>query len=75
LDYSDFVTNAHAINAHAKGVKVVVATDLLSLTMLKPPGEFGADMAIGSAQRFGEVWGSNGIWRASCNFSGYFPRV
>ncbi|KAE8658065.1 Glycine dehydrogenase (decarboxylating) B [Hibiscus syriacus] len=48
LDYGEFVKNAHA-----QGVKVVMATDLLALTVLKPPGELGADIVVGSAQRFG----------------------
>jgi glycine dehydrogenase len=55
LDYSGFVEQAHAA-----GALVAVAADLLSLTVLRPPGEFGADVAIGSAQRFGVPLGYGG---------------
>lgn len=55
VDYEEFVKAAHA-----KGVKVVMATDLLALTVLKPPGEIGADIAVGSAQRFGVPMGYGG---------------
>ena len=54
-DYSGF-----AEKAHAAGAMVTVATDLLALTLIKPPGEFGADIAVGSAQRFGVPLGYGG---------------
>jgi len=54
-DYSGF-----AEKAHAAGAMLTVATDLLALTLIKPPGEFGADIAVGSAQRFGVPLGYGG---------------
>jgi glycine dehydrogenase len=47
-DYRGFVEKAHEA-----GCKVAVATDLMALTLLTPPGEWGADIAFGSSQRFG----------------------
>ncbi len=54
-DYTAFIARAHAA-----GALVTVATDLLALTLLQPPGEFGADIAVGSAQRFGVPLGYGG---------------
>jgi len=54
-DYSQFVGQAHAA-----GALVVVAADILALTLLKPPGEVGADVAVGNTQRFGVPLGYGG---------------
>jgi glycine dehydrogenase len=54
-DYANFVQRAHQARA-----LVAMATDLLALTLLRPPGEFGADIAVGSSQRFGVPMGYGG---------------
>ncbi|MBK6658741.1 MAG: aminomethyl-transferring glycine dehydrogenase [Proteobacteria bacterium] len=55
VDYGAFIADAHA-----RGMLVTVASDLLSLVMLKPPGEMDADIVVGSAQRFGVPMGYGG---------------
>ncbi|HSV63274.1 MAG TPA: aminomethyl-transferring glycine dehydrogenase [Chthoniobacterales bacterium] len=55
FDYESFA-NA----THDAGALLVVAADILALTLLKPPGEFGADVAVGSTQRFGVPLGFGG---------------
>ena len=54
-DYAQF-----AESAHDAGALLVVAADILALTLLKPPGEFGADVVVGSTQRFGVPLGFGG---------------
>ncbi|MGI9578599.1 MAG: aminomethyl-transferring glycine dehydrogenase [Microthrixaceae bacterium] len=51
---------ALTLRAHESGALVCVATDLLALTLLDPPGEWGADVVVGSAQRFGVPMGYGG---------------
>ena len=55
VDYSAFCERAHGM-----GALVTAATDLMALTLLTPPGEWGADIAVGSAQRFGVPMGYGG---------------
>lgn len=55
VDYANFVNQTHQL-----GAKVAVATDLLALTLLTPPGEWDADIVLGSTQRFGIPMGYGG---------------
>jgi len=55
IDYTSFTEYAHSRDA-----LVIAATDLLALTLLKAPGEWGADIAVGTAQRFGVPMGFGG---------------
>jgi glycine dehydrogenase len=55
LDWSEEVAKIHA-----KGALAIFATDLLALTLIKPPGEMGADIVIGNTQRFGVPFGFGG---------------
>jgi glycine dehydrogenase len=55
MDWSEEVAKIHAKNALA-----IFASDLLALTLLKPPGEMGADIVIGNSQRFGVPFGFGG---------------
>jgi glycine dehydrogenase len=54
-DHRNFINDAHSVNA-----QVIMATDLLALCLLTPPGELGADVAIGNTQRFGVPMGFGG---------------
>jgi glycine dehydrogenase len=71
-DYRDFVNQIHSENAF-----VAVATDLLALTLLTPPGEWGADVALGNSQRFGVPMGYGGphaaFFAAKENFKRLMP--
>lgn len=54
-DHREFITTCHSLN-----IPVIMAADILALTLLTPPGELGADVAIGSTQRFGVPLGYGG---------------
>ncbi|HET7562606.1 MAG TPA: aminomethyl-transferring glycine dehydrogenase [Rhodanobacteraceae bacterium] len=65
LQYPDTFGSIHDYKAlcealHAKGALVAAATDLLALTLLTPPGEWGADIVFGNSQRFGVPFGFGG---------------
>ena len=67
------LTNA----AHKESAYVIIATDLMSLALLKPPGEIGADVALGSSQRFGVPMGYGGphaaFFAVKENFKRFLP--
>jgi len=69
-DYRDFCERAHAAQA-----LVVVAADLLSLTLLTPPGEWGADVCVGNSQRFGVPMGFGGPHAAFFSTRDEFKRL
>ncbi|MCJ7802858.1 MAG: aminomethyl-transferring glycine dehydrogenase, partial [Candidatus Marinimicrobia bacterium] len=69
FDYSEFCTSAHNSEAY-----VAVAADIMSLLLLTPPGEFGADVAIGNTQRFGVPMGYGGPHAAYFAASEKFQR-
>ena len=54
-NYADF-----ALRGHEKGIKLTVVADIMSLLLLSPPGEWGADIVVGSTQRFGVPMGFGG---------------
>src|SRR5688500_6374922 len=69
VDYTELVRAAHSA-----GALVVYATDLLALSLIKPPGEFGADIAVGSSQRFGVPLGFGGPHAAFMSTNNEYAR-
>ncbi len=69
VDYSNITTKAHQV-----GALVTVASDLMSLTLLKPPAQWGADVTFGSTQRFGVPMGFGGPHAAFFATSEKFKR-
>src|SRR5690606_6247144 len=70
IDYKSFIEKAHTVECY-----VTVAADLMSLALLTPPGEFGADCAIGNTQRFGVPMGFGGPHAAYFATKDEFKRI
>ena len=70
IDYTSLTREAHE-----KGIKVAVAADLMALAILVPPGEWGADIAFGSSQRFGVPMGYGGPHAAFFAARDEFKRI
>src|SRR5690606_10811423 len=70
LDYTDLISDLNS-----KGIKVTIAADLLAITLLKSTGEMGADIAIGTSQRFGIPMGYGGPHAAYMACTEEYKRV
>ena len=70
INYSDLINEAHISNSY-----VCVASDLMALTLIKPPGEFNADVVVGNSQRFGIPLGYGGPHAAFFSTSDEFKRL
>jgi len=70
INYSDLIKEAHRKDSY-----VCVASDLMALTLIKPPGEFNADVAVGNSQRFGVPLGYGGPHAAFFSTSDEFKRL
>ncbi len=70
INYSDLINEAHISKSY-----VCVASDLMALTLIKPPGEFNADVVVGNSQRFGIPLGYGGPHAAFFSTSDEFKRL
>ena len=70
INYSDLINEAHKSNSY-----VCVASDLMALTLIEPPGEFNADVVVGNSQRFGIPLGYGGPHAAFFSTSDEFKRL
>lgn len=70
VDYTDLISTLNS-----KGIKAIVSADLMALTLLKSPGEMGADIAVGTSQRFGVPMGYGGPHAAYMSCTEDYKRV